>query len=103
VAAVRDRYQLEVAGTYAEELVAREVEAALISALRPAFNRVAGHGHRFAPLGIPPQLADAPHRYLGRSTSSAAAPAVRFSSTSPPGSSSAMAERSTTRRNPTMR
>jgi hypothetical protein len=58
-------YELEIAGPYDSYEVAMEVEAALISALaRPGthalFNRVPGNGHRFAPLGVPSELAERP-------------------------------------------
>lgn len=58
-------YELEIAGPYDAYEVAMEVEAAMISALaRPGkhdlFNRVPGNGHRFAPLGVPTELAERP-------------------------------------------
>jgi hypothetical protein len=59
------QYELEIAGPYDPYSVAAEVEAAMISALaRPGkhdlFNRVPGNGHRFAPLGVPTELAERP-------------------------------------------
>lgn len=58
-------YELEIAGPYHPYEVAMEVEAAMISALtRPGkhdlLNRVPGTGHRFAPLGVPTELAERP-------------------------------------------
>jgi hypothetical protein len=53
-------YQVEVAGPYGDEDVARQVEASLISAIAPEFNRVAGTGPKFAPLGVPPELGERP-------------------------------------------
>ncbi len=56
-------YDLEIAGPYDDYATAEEVEAALISVLtRPGthalVNDVPGHGHRFRPLGVPPEFAD---------------------------------------------
>lgn len=58
-------YELEIAGPYDPYEVAMEVEAAMISALaRPGrhdlYNRTPGNGHKFAPLGVPPELAERP-------------------------------------------
>ncbi len=75
-------YELEVAGPYHDYEVAKEVEAALISALtRPEkhglMNRVPGTGHQFAPLGVPTELAERTQqnaltvRELGRCTGGA--------------------------------
>ncbi|QOD43541.1 hypothetical protein [Clavibacter zhangzhiyongii] len=54
----RGDYSLEIAGPYADEKTGLEVEAALISAMAPEFNRAVGNGHRFLPLGVPADLAD---------------------------------------------
>jgi hypothetical protein len=54
----RGDYSLEIAGPYADERTGMEVEAALISALAPEFNKAVGNGHRFLPLGVPAGLAD---------------------------------------------
>jgi hypothetical protein len=54
------KFSVEAAGPYGDELTARAVEAALISALdgSPGFANVApGDGPRFAPLGVPAHLA----------------------------------------------
>lgn len=58
-------YELEVAGPYERYDVAVEVEAAMISALirsgkHALYNRAPGNGKRFAPLGVPPELAERP-------------------------------------------
>jgi hypothetical protein len=58
-------YELEIAGPYDPYEVAMEIEAAMISALsRPGkhdlMNRAPGTGHRFAPLGVPTELAERP-------------------------------------------
>ena len=51
-------YQIEVAGPYGSEKIARQVEAALISAVKPEFNKVGGDGNKFVPVGVPPELSD---------------------------------------------
>lgn len=51
-------YQLEVAGPYDGRDAGLAVEAALISALAPEYNVSPGTGPKFAPLGVPPHLAD---------------------------------------------
>ncbi|MBD5383014.1 hypothetical protein ACR8AL_11750 [Clavibacter sepedonicus] len=51
-------YALEIAGPFANESTGHEVEAALISALKPEFNVASGDGHAFVPLGVPPELAE---------------------------------------------
>jgi hypothetical protein len=54
------KFSVEAAGPYRDEITARAVEAALISALdgSPGFANVApGDGPRFAPLGVPTYLA----------------------------------------------
>jgi hypothetical protein len=56
----RGNHQVEVAGPYGDEDVARQVEASLISAIDPEFNRVAGSGPKFVPLGVPPELKERP-------------------------------------------
>jgi hypothetical protein len=56
----RETYDLSIAGPYRDEAEGKNVEAALISALRPQFNIAPGDGCRFAPLGVPPELADRP-------------------------------------------
>lgn len=49
-------FDLQVAGPYSSESEAKSVEAALISALSPKFNKAPGDGPGFSPLGVPPQL-----------------------------------------------
>jgi hypothetical protein len=52
------RFDLTVSGPYRDEDEAKAVEAALISALRPEFNKAPGDGPRFLPVGVPPALAE---------------------------------------------
>jgi len=56
----RGEFDLSVAGPYRDEAEGKRVEAALISALRPEFNRAPGDGPKFVPLGVPPELSDRP-------------------------------------------
>lgn len=49
-------HEIRIAGPYRDATVARSVEAALISAIDPQFNRAPGTGPRFMPLGVPPTL-----------------------------------------------
>jgi hypothetical protein len=56
----RGDYQLSIAGPYRDVKEGKAVEAALISALRPEFNIAPGDGPKFAPLGVPPELAERP-------------------------------------------
>ncbi|MEU8329335.1 hypothetical protein [Micromonospora sp. NPDC048839] len=56
-------YEIEIAGPYADSDAAAQVEAALISALKPAgrhdlYNKTAGEGPKFRPLGVPAEFAD---------------------------------------------
>jgi hypothetical protein len=51
-------YSLEIAGPYPNAATGHQVEAALISALKPEFNVATGEGHAFVPLGVPPELAE---------------------------------------------
>lgn len=55
-----ERFDLSVAGPYRDEAEGKAVEAALISALRPEFNRAPGDGPKFVPIGVPPELSDRP-------------------------------------------
>lgn len=54
----RGQYRLEIAGPYPDARSGLAVEAALISAIRPQFNRSPGTGPTFVPMGVPPNLAD---------------------------------------------
>jgi hypothetical protein len=51
-------YSLEIAGPYPDAATGHQVEAALISALKPEYNVATGEGKAFVPLGVPPQLAE---------------------------------------------
>lgn len=53
----RNTHEVRIAGAYRDAREAKAVEAALISALDPEFNRAPGHGPRFIPLGVPLALA----------------------------------------------
>ncbi len=54
-----DQYSLEIAGPFEDEAMARAVETALISAIKPDLNIDPGQTHwRFRPLGVPEQYAD---------------------------------------------
>ena len=54
-----NKYTLEIAGPFRSEVTGRAVETALISALRPAFNKHPGSMDcRFRPLGLPNHFAD---------------------------------------------
>lgn len=55
-----DRFDVTIAGPYASESEAKKVEAALISALDPEFNKTPGDGPAFRPIGVPPDLANRP-------------------------------------------
>jgi len=50
-------HEVRIAGAYRDADEAKAVEAALISALEPRFNRAPGQGPRFVPLGVPLELA----------------------------------------------
>lgn len=50
-------HEVRIAGAYRDAEEAKAVEAALISALEPMFNRAPGDGPRFVPLGVPLELA----------------------------------------------
>ena len=50
------RFQIEVAGPFGSEREAKEIEAALISAIDPRFNKISGDGPKFMPVGVPPEL-----------------------------------------------
>jgi hypothetical protein len=53
------KYSLEIAGPFDNEMTGRAVETALISALKPDCNISQGHGNwRFRPLGIPERFAE---------------------------------------------
>lgn len=56
----RGDFNLTVAGPYRDAAEGKHVEAALISALNPEFNRSPGEGPRFLPLGVPPELGERP-------------------------------------------
>jgi hypothetical protein len=51
-------YSMEIAGPYPDAATGHQVEAALISALKPEFNVATGEGNAFVPLGVPPELAE---------------------------------------------
>ena len=53
-----NNHEVRIAGAYRDAAEAKSVEAALISALEPRFNRAPGDGPRFIPLGVPLELAD---------------------------------------------
>jgi hypothetical protein len=53
-------FDLTVAGPYRDKAEGQHVEAALISALSPAFNRSPGTGPTFVPIGVPPTLSRRP-------------------------------------------
>lgn len=53
----RNKHEVRIAGAYRDAKEAKAVEAALISALDPEFNRAPGDGPRFVPLGVPLELA----------------------------------------------
>jgi hypothetical protein len=53
-----ETYDLLIAGPYRDREEGLKVEAALISALKPSFNRIQGHGPKFRPVGVPNDLAD---------------------------------------------
>jgi hypothetical protein len=52
------KFDLNIAGSYRDEQEGKAVEAALISALSPEFNRSPGQGPKFVPVGVPPELGD---------------------------------------------
>jgi predicted GIY-YIG superfamily endonuclease len=67
-------YEIYISGPYRDEEEARNVEAALVSALRPEFNQIEQPGKKFHPLGIPEEFSSRrseptldPHE-LGRAT-----------------------------------
>lgn len=49
-------FNISISGPYRDEEEARNVEAALVSALNPEFNQIDQPGNRFRPLGVPQQL-----------------------------------------------
>jgi hypothetical protein len=52
----RDAFDLTIAGPYRDEVEAKAVEAALISAMDPKFNKAPGDGPKFVPVGVPGEL-----------------------------------------------
>jgi hypothetical protein len=52
-----EKYEISISGPYRDEQEARNVEAALVSAINPEFNLIDQPGMRFRPLGIPKELA----------------------------------------------
>ena len=50
------KFEILISGPYRDEAEARNVEAALISAIDPEWNEVQGTGHKFRPFGVPPEL-----------------------------------------------
>lgn len=53
-------FELRIAGPYASKKEGFAVEAALISAISPKFNKHPGNGPKFRPLGVPEELAERP-------------------------------------------
>jgi hypothetical protein len=51
-------YTLELVGPFRDRAEGMNVESALITSLHPDLNRSPGEGKKFAPLGVPPELAD---------------------------------------------
>jgi len=56
----KGEFELRIAGPYASKQEGFAVEAALISAISPKFNKHPGNGPKFRPLGVPEELADRP-------------------------------------------
>lgn len=56
----KNKFDLQVAGPYANEREAKAVEAALISSMDPRFNRAPGDGPKFVPVGVPSNLWERP-------------------------------------------
>lgn len=56
----KNKFDLQISGPYISEREAKAVEAALISALNPRFNRSPGDGPKFAPVGVPSELWERP-------------------------------------------
>lgn len=56
----KNKYELKVSGPYRDENEAKNIEAAMISALHPRFNKVPGNGPKFLPVGVPPKLWERP-------------------------------------------
>ena len=54
----RQQPQIWIAGPYESESAARNIEAALVSAVRPPLNRIEQPGIKFRPLGMPDYLFD---------------------------------------------
>ena len=50
------KFEILISGPYRDEAEARNVEAALISAIDPEWNEVQGTGHKCRPCGVPPEL-----------------------------------------------
>ena len=50
------KFEILISGPYRDEIEARNVEAALISAIDPEWNEVQGTGHKFRPFGVPSEL-----------------------------------------------
>lgn len=50
------KYEISISGPYRDEDEARNIEAALVSVLRPEFNQIDQPGNRFRPLGIPQEF-----------------------------------------------
>jgi len=56
----KNKFDLQIAGPYTSEAEAKAVEAALISSMKPRFNKAPGDGPKFAPVGVPPNLWERP-------------------------------------------
>jgi len=56
----KNKFDLSIAGPYASESEAKAVEAALISSMKPKFNKAPGDGPKFSPVGVPPDLWERP-------------------------------------------
>jgi len=57
---VKNKFDLQIAGPYSSEAEAKAVEAALISSMKPCFNKAPGDGPKFVPVGVPPDLWERP-------------------------------------------
>ena len=56
----KGEFELRIAGPYKSKEEGFAVEAALISAISPKFNKHPGNGPKFRPLGVPEELAERP-------------------------------------------
>ncbi len=56
----KSKFSLNIAGPYRDEAEGKNVESALITSIRPEFNKSLGDGLKFVPLGVPPELGERP-------------------------------------------